>query len=347
MTIIAPASAIVAPLIYNDATSASAYAQRYLEARRAAMRMDIKTRLQIAKIYESAADDAAWVVQDALDRGLSELTSDRWAAIESRLRSTAKELASGTEAAGIDLVGSTASLFPDLDADWLGKIARLAGADQLTREGLERVASGISDRVMASLTSRLWTDGKNFSDRVWGSTGVQPDWFERIRSTVAGGIAQGRDPAKIAKDIQIYTADGKVALLGRWGALERGTAEFAKRLPGRIDWRATRLVRSEMNASLQDASVMAGEANPGADGLYDWVLQEGRQHWGCDCEDLAAGGPYEADAVPAYSHPNCSCWIRPHLRDHGAFISDLKRWAKGGEVDYLDKWYAKTYKAAA
>jgi hypothetical protein len=29
------------------------------------------------------------------------------------------------------------------------------------------------------------------------------------------------------------------------------------------------------------------------------------------------------------------------------FLGDLKRWAKGEDVDYLDEWNKKTYKAAA
>jgi hypothetical protein len=339
---------LFSPVIANDAASAGAYAERYLEARRTALRMSIETRRQIARVYESAADDAAKVVQDALGRGLSTLTSDRWAAIESKLRDAAKDISEGTEAAGIKLVKSCSSLFPELDADWLSKLARLAGADdRLTAAGFERIAGSISSRVVASLTSRLWSDGKNFSDRVWGKPGIQSDWFERIRSAVAGGIAQGRDPVKIAKDIQVYTADGRIALLQRWGHLVRGTAEFARRLPGRIDWRATRLVRSELSASLQDEAVMAGEANPATTGLYDWILQDGRQHWGCDCEDLAASGPYEADNVPGYPHSNCACYVRPRMRDQKKFIDDLKRWAAGGDVDYIDTWYGKTYKGAA
>jgi hypothetical protein len=29
------------------------------------------------------------------------------------------------------------------------------------------------------------------------------------------------------------------------------------------------------------------------------------------------------------------------------FLGDLKRWAKGESVDYLDDWYKSQYKAAA
>lgn len=332
-------------VVANNIASPSEYARAYRAARNASLKMSLETRRIIASIYEEAADEAAEVVRDSLERGLSELTSTRWAIIESRLRDAADAIAEGTENAGRGLVTRSSYLFPEMNADWMEDVARLTGASgRLTRAGLERVAGSIQERVVASLATRLWADGKTFSEHVWG--GVRDDWFERVRMTVAAGIAQGRDPAKIAKDIQIYTVDGKVALLQRWGGLVRGTGEFSRRLPGRIDWRAVRLVRSEFNASMQDSEGFAAAANPGCTGDVEWVLQEGRQHWGCECEDLAAGGPYPAEDAPTYPHPNCQCWLRPVMRDHGEFMDDLKRWVKGGDVDYLDKWYRGTYKTA-
>lgn len=344
MTILGPA--LSQSLVLNDkALAASDYARRYREARAEAMRMSIETRRKIAKVYEQAADEAARVVRDGLERGLSTLTTDRWASLAAQLKSAAKSLSEGTEREGIALIERTASLFPEIDADYLSRIAKLAGADRLTKAGFDRMVSGISTRVVESMTTRLWSDGYTFSERIWG--GVQDDWYERMRVTISGGIAQGRDPIKIARDIQVYTTGGKEALLGRWGGLMPGTAQYAKRLPGRIDWRALRVVRSELNASLQDAGLMAGEANPGTTGEYDWVLQGGRLHYDCECEDLAAGGPYTADQIPSYPHSNCGCSVRPRLRDQKAFLADLKRWARGEDVDYLDKWYRGTYQGAA
>jgi hypothetical protein len=335
-------------IIANDATlSAREYARKYTAARRQAARMDLETRRKIAAIYREAADEAANVVKDSLDRGLSELTTERWADIAARLSRTADALASGTEDSTTALIDGTADLLPGVDAQYVLSAASRAGADDITAAGMSRLIAGVHDRVMASLVSRLWGDKQTFSTRIWGGDGVRADWLERMRITISAGIAQGRDPLKIAKDIQVYAADGKVALLQRWGTLERGTAEFAKRIPKNVDWRAVRLVRSELYASLQDSAVLAGRMNPGCDGLFDWVLQAGRQDWNCDCQALADGGPYEADQVPTYPHPNCFCAIVPHLRDQSEFVSDLARWAKGEDVDYLDKWYAGQYKAAA
>jgi hypothetical protein len=325
------------------------YAALYAQARRKAARMDATMRSQLASVYAQAADEAAAVVREALDRGLSALTLQTWQAIAGRLTRAADLVATGTESVARNLVTQMASLYPSVDAAFILSSVRLAiGADsRITESGLGRLVSSIDTRLVQSLTSRLWTDGYSFSERVWGSSGVRGDYLERMKMTVAAGLAQGRDPAQIAKDIQVYTADGKVALTQRWGNLEAGTSEFARRLPGRLDWRAQRLVRSELYSSLQESSVMAGEMNPACTGKYDWVLQAGRQHWDCDCEDLAAGGPYAADEIPDYPHPNCGCMTRPRLADAGQFQHDLKAWASGEKVAYLDSWYRTTYKAAA
>ena len=328
--------------------SAADYATRYATARAMAARMDIAARRQLVEVYQKAAEEAAAVVQDALDRGLSELTVGRWQVITSKLAQAADEVARGTEATTRTVITRTASLFPEIDADYIWTAAKLARATKrITEDGLGRLVASVSSEVVSSLSSRLWSDGYTFSQRIWGGDGVRGDWLESIKMTVASGIAQGRDPVKIARDIQVYTADGKVALLNRWGNLERGTAEFAKRIPKSIDYRAARLVRSELGASLQDAAVLSGEANPANDGLYDWVLQAGRQHWGCECEDLAAGGPYTEDNIPTYPHPQCGCSVRPRLRDSKEFLSDLTSWAQGGDVDYIDSWYYTQYKAVA
>lgn len=346
-------------ITFNDAgavKTAKDYSAMYAEARRMAAKMDIATRKKLADVYLKAADEAAAVVKRTLERGLSRLTAERWAVMAANLKDAADMVASGTEREAKALIARTAPLFPEIDSALIWDAAKAAGAtDRITKTGLGRMVAGVNKDVMQSLVSRMWKDGYKFSDRVWSDIlddagrplSVRGSWQDSVRMTIAAGIAQGRDPAKIAKDIQAYTSGGKIALSKRWGALERGTSEFAKRLPGRIDWRAQRLVRSELYASLQDASLAAGSRNPANDGLFDWVLSGGRQHWDCECASLAAGSPYKKENVPTYPHPNCLCWLRPHLMDIKEFVSDLARWAKGETVDYLDTWNRDVYEAAA
>ncbi len=339
---------VVVSLVLNETETVPAfdYEKAFRAARRKAAGMSLATRRKLAEVYYRAASEAGAIVRDSLERGLSKLTVERWSVMARNLKAAADSVARGVEDEGKALISSAAPLFPELEADFVWSAAKIARATtKITRKGLGRIVASINMRVIESFTTRAWSDGYTFSERVWG--GIRSGWLEDVKMTVAAGIAQGRDPAKIARDIQIYTADGKVALAKRWGALERGTSEFAKRLPKEIDYRALRLVRTELYTSLQDASIRAGEANPACTGLFDWVLTIGRQHWGCGCEDLAAEGPYKADEVPTIPHPNCSCSVRPRLMDTADFVADLKKWMKGESVPYLDSWDEKTFKGSA
>ena len=84
---------------------------------------------------------------------------------------------------------------------------------------------------------------------------------------------------------------------GRYGRLTPGSREYARRVRQRPDYRALRLVRSEMYASIQSVGVSEAEYNPACLGLVDWILTSGAQH-SCICPDLARSGPYELDRVP-------------------------------------------------
>jgi hypothetical protein len=103
-----------------------------------------------------------------------------------------------------------------------------------------------------------------------------------------------------------YLKGGPEAVKGRWGKLEPGTREYAKRLGSKgVDYRAMRLYRSEIHRNQQEAAVEGGEDNPACTGLYDWILMPGRGTFLCNCPELAAGGPYTKDTIPDYPHPNC------------------------------------------
>lgn len=344
-----PVAFVSSPLTVANAASMSAaeYARLYAEARREAARLSIKARAEIARIYRKAAEEAATVARDALERGLSELTSERWASMAAQLKDAADDIASGVERIGRKLVTDAGSLFPEIDSKYvLAAVAEAGAAESVTRAVMARMVAGVNRKLVESLVTRLYSDGYTFSERCWN---LRDDWLERIKSTVAAGIAQGRDPVKIARDIQTFAAEGTAKTVARWGELEPGTSAFVKRMgKNPPDWRAVRLVRSELHASLQDAGIAAGDINPGCSGFYDWVLSPGREEWPCVCAELAAGGPYKADQVPTYPHPHCGCSVRPRLRDRKEFVADLRRkFVHGESVDYLDAWYDEKYKAAA
>jgi hypothetical protein len=71
------------------------------------------------------------------------------------------------------------------------------------------------------------------------------------------------------------------------------------------------------------------------------VLEKGRDGWNCRCAELAAGGPYDIDNLPAQVplHPNCNCQLRPILKTDEEIWEDFRREVGDdglGEIEELD-----------
>jgi hypothetical protein len=166
---------------------------------------------------------------------------------------------------------------------------------------------------------------------------------DKILAYIEGELAAGKDPVKIAREIEEYLRTGSEAVLGRWGSLEVDTREYRKRLGmGGADYRTQRVVRTELYNSLRDSDIAAGNANPGATGMFNWRLSPTHIDWNCNCPDRAAGSPYDAATIQSLSdstHPNDRCHIETVLKDHDSFINELKDYI-GGEDNKIADWVA-------
>ena len=144
------------------------------------------------------------------------------------------------------------------------------------------------------------------SDSVWGSI---DSFTDKIIAYVQGSLNQGIDPVTISRDLEKYLREGSEFVIGRWGKLEPGTAEYKKRLgKAGADYRTQRVVRTELYQMIRDNSISTGTLNPGCTGMFNWVLSPVHLDWGCDCAEIAAGSPYTSEQVQGYSdsiHPNC------------------------------------------
>ena len=225
------------------------------------------------------------------------------------------------------------------------------------------MGTAVNFRLLQVQAERIYSDGYTFSERVWNTldskgfpTGINGDYQYRIKNLILTGEAQGRDVVKIADDIQQYIKKGKkfVFKQGRYGNLIPGTAEFKKRISQKVDWRALRLVRSELNASLQQAGVLDGIMNPASDKTYDWKKTPGnpidedgsKNASGLKCIELEDANPYTLENVPSYQHSNCSCSVVPNLRKREDFVNDLRNWSPGGEPAYINDWFNDIYRPA-
>lgn len=131
--------------------------------------------------------------------------------------------------------------------------------------------------------------GRTLSDRVWLN-----DRATRVtvQNLIGDAIRNGEGPAVLARRVRQYVAPG---------------------VPGGASYAAMRLARTELLGAwdarerqlLRAAGIYAG---------VQWMLSP--THTGVDvCDELAAGGPYPLDAIPARPHPHDMCWIEPVIDD--------------------------------
>jgi len=268
-------------------------------------------RKNLLRIYQEAAKEAGTTLASIADRGVS-IEKLQLEAMTELLKKSAQMVADGTNKVTLSLLKDGFSKIGGAQQDLFSTIADRAG---LKISGLDTMTMAINNRLIAATVNRTYADGYTYSQKVWGQfdangrpIGVYGDWVNKIKNIYNLGAAQGIDPVQIARDLEKYvtSTDGKQFFTeGRWGKLVAGTEDYIRRIGTTgPDYRAMRIVRSEMYSSLQTAAIEFGRSNVGSTGMYRWVMQDGRDDWGCECEEYD-GQLYKEEDVPSYPHPNC------------------------------------------
>jgi hypothetical protein len=271
--------------------------------------------------------------EDAAGRGLSDITTGMYASIGQELERGGKLIRDNVDEVIRNNILFASRRVTQIDEQYFIDALKDAHIRGLTT-GARNLFVSIDDKLITSLYSRITQSGYTYAESIWYAS---MDYQDQMRQVIQLGLSQGRDFIKIAGDLNVYTKDGKLKLFKRIGKLQRGTQEFKKRIRTQVDYRSLRILRSELYASLQDASKLSGYYNPGCNGLYDWYKTIA-EDFDCPCPEYEAGSPYELNNVPSYPHPNCSCIVRPRLRDRKEFVNDLVSWKNGAQIDYLNNW---------
>ncbi len=312
------------------------YKKWYKKARSECPKMTRRAMVEVFRTYKQAAREVSALVRTASPHGLEDVSSSIYGSLQRQLEKSAQDVFDTLNNTLPSTTRTTLDISAKIHTQYIDDALKVAGSS-ITKTAITEAYSAVNDGLVKDLISRISQKGYTFTERIWNTANDLPAQLNRV---VSAGLAQNRDVLKIAKDISVYTNDGKTALIKRYGKLKRGTLQFSARISDKIDYRALRLVRSELYMSLQNSSVEQAKANPAADGEFDWVLTSGGDH-SCKCADLASGSPYGEHEVPVYPHPNCRCTIRPRLMDREKFNTDLKRWVGGESVPYIDDWHRK------
>ncbi len=298
-----------------------------------------KAMTELRRTYTDAGELVAEAIRKSSLVDASSLTTQSLASIQGQLVKASELIRDSLEDNSKKAVSSISGRIGKINEEYLVSAIKSSGAD-LSTVKIHNMIVGVNERVVENMVKRIWSDGYTYSTRIWN---VGAGFQEDVKRVLSSGIAQGRDPVKIAADLEKYISGGKPVLMKRYGKLKAGTARFVRRIPQNVDYRAMRLVRSELYAALKESDVEAGKANPGAEDLFDWIMNAGRADWDCDCPDYARGSPYTAANVPQQPHPGCQCYLQPRLKDRRELVSDLVRWSNGEAVGYLDKWKSEYY----
>lgn len=316
----------------------SEFEAAYNAARRRFAQLTRQVMADVKAVMVDAAGKAAQAVTIAQLEELADITSASWLQIQTQLEQAVRDIADVLEDSLGSAVLSGSNRALSITEDYLLDLAEETDG-KITRFGIENMFIGLDRTFLESMVTRLSTDGYTFSDRVWRTGQL---FQEQIKQVIETGFALGRDVLEIAEDITVYVRSGKRALARRYGDLIRGTAEWRARIHKNVDYSALRLVRSELYQSLRDASIRSGELNPACSGLYDWI-RHSSEDWNCRCPEYERNGPYTAEQIPGYPHPNCLCTVEPRFRDLRQFSADLRAWVRGEEVDYIQDWYDTKY----
>lgn len=325
------------------------------ESQESISRITRKIRREVAHIYIKAADEVAKKIETLKIKSSGKsLTADSLKALEKSLRDTGARMAAQVETSIIDTINKSIDATSKPHIKYISDALRAADIEKIKFDIIEGLYTQINIDLIELTYNRIWADGYNFSDKIWGYPGTDQQpylpglskyWENNVKDIVLSGLAQGRDVLDIAKDLSVYANKGKSGLMKRYGDLVSGSGKFRKRIPKNIDWRAMRLARSELYISLQDAAKLQGKLNP-AILEYIWNLTGGVSHENCTCPDLAVDSPYQEGSVPDFPHPNCLCYITQKIMSRDKFVEDLIEWGKGIGVPYLDSWYSNVYLAA-
>ena len=304
---------------------------------------------ELSQLYIDSANEISIKIKilKANSRGTN-LTVESLRELEKILRKTGKIIAQGTENITIDNIDDLVGVNNEPHLNYINDALKIGSIskDLIDFNIIEKMYFKLNETMIGLTYSRLWADGYNFKQRIWGAPllpGLSEYWQNDVKNIVQMGFIQNRDILQIAKDITIYAADGKIKLMKRYGELERGTKAFSRRIPQNIDWRALRIARSELYMSLQETAKLQGSLNPAVT-EYIWNLTSGVAHE-CVCPDLAANSPYIELEIPDYPHPNCLCYITHKIKSRDEFVQDLVDWSNGAKAPYLEDWYENKYLA--
>lgn len=206
-----------------------------------------------------------------------------------------------------------------------------------------RLWQGRRDRALNAAAQRIGGDGLQLSQRIWR---LENDGLQRIRSILSTAMAERTNAMALANLLEPVLGAGKdcpgwmMFRLYNMTPKERATSD-AGLLRGsdcasrEIAYNALRLARTELQYAHHANTMNIYQNAPWVEG-YNVRLSP--SHPKIDiCDDLAAGGPYEATNLVIPAHPNCMCYPEAAVMPIDDFRKRVRGWLAGDNA-FLDQY---------
>lgn len=180
---------------------------------------------------------------------------------------------------------------------------------------VKQMTATVSDRALVYQLGKT-IKGLKVSDRVWK---IGEEARRQLQEAIENGIALGRDPRDVARDIKMLLNPG-VARPHR--------VETAKRLGVKEDvpYQATRLAITEMQNAYHESFILQAQKIPGYVGVK-WKLSSNHPLYDI-CDEYAQQDIFPRGQEPAKPHPYCRCYVVPIFDERS--IEEVKNELRGG-----------------
>lgn len=199
------------------------------------------------------------------------------------------------------------------DGNLDGAIQMFDQIDRQFSDQLPILFQRIPDDATRSALSRIFDDGKLFSDRIWD---LQQFSHNEISKTVAEGVFKGTSHTELMKELEPFLKmeDGEFKAFQRtWNETHDDVWKADWKTRGRLKYNLQRLSRTEINNAHREGQVYSARNSPWVKGLK-WNLSASHpkpdicDQWATQNKFGMGPGIYPVDDVPL-DHPNGLCYI--------------------------------------
>jgi hypothetical protein len=312
----------------------SSYQAKLLSLRLIRDRAQLVSERRIIAILRQSADDLERLIARA-----GEGTFTR-AAYEKRKGEIEKVISQMT--IGVNSVSQSAmrGVANDVSGNYVDNLEKFI-TDKGREMDIEKLYFQVPRKAVLNVTSRLWADGNNFSDRIWSLNKYAND---AINKAVSAGIARGESAVDLSKDIRNFLIDPQISSGASWTTAAKKSATGR----GTVHYNALRLARTEINSTYRETLILSNEENPVTLGVK-WNLS--KSHPKPDVCDLWASldqyglgaGVYPPMQAPI-DHPNGMCYVTEVIRQPSEWEKpkpevEKKRISKEQILSNLDEEY--------